>query len=131
MLFYTTAARVSDFIQQTEVPTALARSDAMQCAMIWVPLERNDLAANHPLEQRLKKLQCATRDARPVYDFEIVQKGSRRSAAPSTRAASSCVDAPQLGRIGKSGRINSHSWRSGWIASQTYPPACGSNAFRA
>jgi hypothetical protein len=75
LLFYTTQARVSDFIQQTELPTALARSDAKQCTMLWVPLERNDLAANHPLEQRLKKLQCATRDARPVYDFEIVQKG--------------------------------------------------------
>lgn len=75
LLFYTTAARVSDFIQQTELPIALARSDAKQCTMLWVPLERNDLAANHPLEQRLKKLQCATRDARPVYDFEIVQKG--------------------------------------------------------
>ncbi|MGB8167044.1 MAG: hypothetical protein WCF18_06100 [Chthoniobacteraceae bacterium] len=69
------AARFSDFIQHTELPTALARSDAKQCTMLWVPLERNDLEAKHPLEQRLKKLQCATRDARPVYDFEIVQKG--------------------------------------------------------
>ena len=75
LLFYTTAARVSDFIQQTELPTALARSDAKQCTMLWVPLERKNLDAKHPLEQRLKKLQCATRDARPVYDFEIVQKG--------------------------------------------------------
>ncbi len=56
LLFYTTAARVSDFIQQTELPTALARSDAKQCTMLWVPLERNDLEAKHPLEQRLKKL---------------------------------------------------------------------------
>ena len=64
-----------DYIQQTELPTALARSDAKQCTMLWVPLERNDLDAKHPLEERLKKLQCATRDARPVYDFDIVQKG--------------------------------------------------------
>ena len=75
LLFYTTAARVSDFIQTTELPKALARSDAQQCTMLWVPLERNDLDAKHPLEQRLKKLQCVTRDAQPVYDFEVVQKG--------------------------------------------------------
>ena len=75
LIFYTTAARISDFIQQTELPTALARADAKQCTVLWVPLERNDLAETHPLEQRLKKLQCATRDARPVYDFEIVQRG--------------------------------------------------------
>ncbi len=64
LLFYTAAARVSDFIQQTELPTALARSDAKQCTLLWVPLE-----------QRLKKLQRATRGPRSVYDFEIVQKG--------------------------------------------------------
>ncbi len=75
LLFYTTAARVSDFIQQTEPPTALARSDTMQCTMLWVPLEGNDLAATHPLEQRLKKLQCATRDAKCVYHFEPPQLG--------------------------------------------------------
>ena len=75
LLFYTTAARVSDFIQQTELPTALARSDAKQCTMLWVPLERNDLDTKHALEQRLSKIQCATRDARPIYDFEVPQKG--------------------------------------------------------
>ena len=59
LLFYTTAARVSDFILRTELPAALARADAKQCTMLWVPLKRNDLDAKHPLEQRLKKLQCA------------------------------------------------------------------------
>ncbi|HEV7403022.1 MAG TPA: toll/interleukin-1 receptor domain-containing protein [Chthoniobacteraceae bacterium] len=75
LLFYTTAARVSDFIQQTELPLALDRSDSNECTLIWVPLERNDLDKAHPLEQRLAKLACGTTDKRPVYDFEIVQKG--------------------------------------------------------
>ena len=74
LLFYTTAARGSDLIQQTELPNALARSDAKQWTMLRMPLERNDLEAKRPLEQRRKKLQYAPRDARPVYDFEIVQK---------------------------------------------------------
>ena len=75
LIFYTTAARISDFIQQTELPTALARADAKQCTVLWVPLERNDLDAKQPLEQRLARITCATTDAQPVYDFEIVQKG--------------------------------------------------------
>jgi hypothetical protein len=75
LLFYTTAARVSKFIQETELTKALDRSDAKQCTLIWVPLERNDLESKHPLERRLAKIQCATRDARPIYDYEVPQKG--------------------------------------------------------
>jgi internalin A len=75
LVFYTTGARVSTFIQETELPMALARSDAGECTVIWVPLERNDLDPQHPLEKRLKALQCATRDAQPIYEFEIVPKG--------------------------------------------------------
>ncbi len=86
LLFYTTAARGSDLIQQTELPNALARSDAKQCTMLRVPLERNDLEAKRPLEQRRKKRQYATRDARPVYDFEIVQKGWMEVAQAIRRA---------------------------------------------
>jgi internalin A len=75
LLFYTTAARVSDFIQKQELPISLTRSDAGECALIWVPLERNDLDAKHPLEKRLKALHCATEDTQPIYKFEIVQMG--------------------------------------------------------
>jgi hypothetical protein len=59
------------------LPIALERSDQGLCSVIWVPLERNRLddRIDRPLETRLKKLQCATRDAKPIYDFEIVQKG--------------------------------------------------------
>ncbi|MDZ4403527.1 toll/interleukin-1 receptor domain-containing protein [Prosthecobacter sp.] len=75
LLFYTTAARISKFIQETELPIMLERSDNNQCTVLWVPLERNDLNASHPLESRLKDIQCATQDAMQIYDFEIVQKG--------------------------------------------------------
>jgi hypothetical protein len=75
LLFYTTAARVSPFIQNTELPMALARSDAKQCTIIWVPLERSDLDEDHPLERRLAKLACGTTDKRPIYDFDKEQKG--------------------------------------------------------
>jgi hypothetical protein len=74
LLFYTTEARVSKFIKQKELPTALDRSDAQQCTIIWVPLERNDLDEQHPLEQRLARLACGTTDKRPIYEFDIVQK---------------------------------------------------------
>ncbi len=70
LLFYTTKARVSEFIQKTELPVSLDRSDAEQCAVVWVPMERNDLLDTHPLEKRLKALQCATRDAQTIYSFE-------------------------------------------------------------
>jgi len=75
LLFYTTAARVSPFIQETELAIALERAETNQCTLLWVPLERNDLDANHPHEKRLRKLQCATPDAKPIYDFEVMQKG--------------------------------------------------------
>lgn len=75
LIFYTTAARISDFIQQTELPTALARADAKHCAVLWVPLERNDLDAKHPLELRLAKIMCATTDAQPLYEYGVVRKG--------------------------------------------------------
>ncbi len=52
--------------------------------MLWVPLERNDLASTHPLEQRLKKLQCATRDARSVYDGSTLMP--RRGMTGTRRA---------------------------------------------
>jgi hypothetical protein len=75
LLFYTTAARISDFIQNTELPLARARSDAKQCTIVWVPLERSDLDESHPLERRLAKLACGTTDKRPVYDFDKEAKG--------------------------------------------------------
>jgi hypothetical protein len=70
LLFYTTKARVSDFIQKTELRISLDRSDKGDCTLVWVPLERNDLLDSHPLEKRLKALQCATRDAQTIYSFE-------------------------------------------------------------
>jgi internalin A len=75
LIFYTTKARVSRFIQETELPVALDRSDLGECTVIWVPLERNDLLDDHPLEKRLKALQCATRDALPIYDFDHPPQG--------------------------------------------------------
>lgn len=70
LLFYTTAARVSKFIQETELKVSLDRSDADECSLVWVPLERNDLADNHPLERRLKALHCATRNAQPILTMD-------------------------------------------------------------
>jgi hypothetical protein len=75
LLFYTTAARISKFIQNTELRIALERSESGNCTLIWVPLERNDLDENNPLEKRLMALQCGTRDAKPIYDFDVPQKG--------------------------------------------------------
>jgi internalin A len=75
LIFYTTAARVSTFIQQHELPTALLRADQGLSSLIWVPLERNDLNPTHPLERRLAKLQCATQDKKNIYAFEPVQVG--------------------------------------------------------
>lgn len=75
LIFYTTQARISRFIQQIELPVSLERSDAGECTVLWVPLERNDLLDGHPLEKRLKALQCATRDALPIFDFEHPPKG--------------------------------------------------------
>jgi internalin A len=93
LLFYTTKARVSKFIQETELPIALDRADRGECTVIWVPLERKDLDATHPHEQRLKALQCATRDAQPIMDFDYPSKGwlqvedSIRRAVEKRRAA--------------------------------------------
>ena len=75
LLFYTTGARVSDFIQKTELPLALERSDRNECAVVWVPLERNDLLATHPLEQRLAALACGTLDKQKIYSFVPHQLG--------------------------------------------------------
>ncbi|MBI3822971.1 MAG: TIR domain-containing protein [Planctomycetes bacterium] len=75
LLFYTTGARVSTFIQEKELLMSLDRSDKKECTLIWVPLERNDLLDTHPLEKRLKALQCATRDAKKIYDFDQPQVG--------------------------------------------------------
>lgn len=36
LLFYTSGARVSDFIQKTELPTSLDRSDKGESAVVWV-----------------------------------------------------------------------------------------------
>jgi internalin A len=68
LLFYSTAARVSEFIQKKELPVCLRRSDKGLCTLIWVPLERKDLEKAHPLELRLRKLACATRNMVPIYD---------------------------------------------------------------
>ncbi|MBI5819461.1 MAG: leucine-rich repeat domain-containing protein [Verrucomicrobia bacterium] len=70
LLFYTTAARVSQFIQEKELPISLDRSDKEECTLIWVPLERNDLDRKHALEKRLSELLCATENAQPIYKFE-------------------------------------------------------------
>jgi hypothetical protein len=75
LLLHTTAARVSKFIHETELSTVLDRTDGKECTFIWVPLERNDLDGKHALEQRLAKIQCATRDARPIDDSDVPQKG--------------------------------------------------------
>ena len=75
LLFYTTGARVSEFIQKTELPISLDRSDKGECAIVWVPLERNDLLDSHPLEKRLKALACGTLDKKRIYDFEQQQIG--------------------------------------------------------
>ena len=75
LLFYTTAARDSKFMQQREIPLLLEHAEQGECAFLWVPLERKDLDEKHPLEKRLKALPCATRNAQPVYDFELPQKG--------------------------------------------------------
>jgi internalin A len=75
LLFYTTAARVSEFIQETELAIALERAEAGRTTLLWVPLERNDLDQTHRHEKRLHARQCATRDAVPIYDFEVAQKG--------------------------------------------------------
>ncbi len=75
LLFYTTAARVSNFIQKKELPIALDRSDKGMCTLIWIPLERSDLDQNHRLEQRLSKLQCGTTDAKPIYEFHRLEMG--------------------------------------------------------
>ena len=75
LLFYSTAARGSKFMQQKEIPLLLERANQRQCTILWVPLERQDLEEKHPLEKRLKALPCATRDAHPIYEFEMPQKG--------------------------------------------------------
>lgn len=75
LVFYTTKARVSNFIQQTELPVSLDRSDRGECTVIWVPLDRKDLDEAIPNEKRLKALQCATRDAQPIIEFEHSAKG--------------------------------------------------------
>lgn len=75
LVFYTTKARVSNFIQQTELPVSLDRSDRGECTVIWVPLDRKDLDKSVPNEKRLKALQCATRDAQPIIEFEHPAKG--------------------------------------------------------
>ncbi len=75
LLFYTTGARVSGFIQMTELPLALDRSDKGECAVVWVPLERNDLLAAHPLEKRLAAIACGTLDKKTIYSFEPPQIG--------------------------------------------------------
>ncbi|MFA7005239.1 MAG: COR domain-containing protein [Verrucomicrobiia bacterium] len=75
LLFYTTAARISKFIQEKELLISLDRADKSECMLIWVPLERNDLDKKHALEKRLSELQCATKDAQPIYEFETKPLG--------------------------------------------------------
>lgn len=40
-----------------------------------MPLDRKDLDQSIPNEKRLKALQCATRDAQPIIEFEHPAKG--------------------------------------------------------
>jgi internalin A len=75
LLFYTTAARISEFMQEKEVPMSLDRVDRGECRLIWVPLERNDLRPDHAIEKRIGRLECATRDRKLIYDFEPNQIG--------------------------------------------------------
>ncbi|MCW1921565.1 leucine-rich repeat domain-containing protein [Luteolibacter arcticus] len=75
LLFYTTGARISSFIQKTELRISLDRSDKNECVLIWVPLERNDLDKTHPLEKRLSAITCGTVDKKKIYDFEPNQIG--------------------------------------------------------
>ena len=75
LLFYTTAARISQFIQEKELPVALERASSGRCTLIWVPLERRDLEPSHHLENQLSRIQCGTRDATPIYQYDPHQVG--------------------------------------------------------
>ena len=86
LFFYTTAAWISDFIKETELPIALDRSDKGECAVIWVPLDRNEIPNPPPLEKRLKALQCATRDARKIHSFKPRSDGWKEVEASICKA---------------------------------------------
>jgi len=75
LIFYTIEARNSEFIQKTELPLALERSDAGKCSLLWVPLDRPDLDEKHLLETRLAKIQCAVKDRKPIYKHKPQRDG--------------------------------------------------------
>jgi len=52
-----------------------AKNGDQPCTLIVVPLDRNDLDSNDPLEQDLGTFQTATRNAKPVLDFTPRHKG--------------------------------------------------------
>ncbi|MDB5341083.1 MAG: leucine-rich-repeat protein, partial [Planctomycetaceae bacterium] len=77
LLVYSTNSRKSDFIQETEAPTAVLRARAGEnpCTLIAVPLDRNDLYESHPLERDLKEFQAATWNANPICKFKPQRDG--------------------------------------------------------
>jgi internalin A len=75
LLVYSSAARASDFIQKTEAPKALEYAKAKKCTLVLLPLDRSDWDAASKLEQELKQLQTATRNARPVLKYTPQREG--------------------------------------------------------
>jgi len=75
LLFYTTGARTSQFIRGKELPISLDRADKGECAVLWVPLERNDLLMSDTLEKRLSEVTCSTVDKKIIYNFNPHQVG--------------------------------------------------------
>ena len=69
-----TKSLTSKFILGTELPVSLGRSDKKECSVVWVPLDRNDLRKDMPLENRLAELQCATTDKLRVIDHQPRRK---------------------------------------------------------
>jgi internalin A len=69
LLIYSTHSRASEFVQQKEIPKALARANEDQCALLVVPLDRKDWDEDFALEQQLSKRMTATWNAQPVLKF--------------------------------------------------------------
>jgi internalin A len=69
LLIYSSESRKSDFVQDKEIPAALARAKEKKCALIPVPLDRKDWDESVPLEKELKRLMTGTWNAKPVPKF--------------------------------------------------------------
>ncbi len=75
LLIYSSASRASKFIQEKEVPRALALRTEKGCTVVVVPLDRKDWDESVELERELKKLQTATWNAQPVLKFRPQRDG--------------------------------------------------------